>query len=275
MVEEQLQSANEVAQTNPIADVMADGGVPVEEGHQEQEVQQEYAQEEQYEDDGYYQDPDADAIPEQNVESQTSHVDWESETKKFQSMYDKAQSDNQKMQDLLMQQLETQGAQQVGQQPDVGEPESSMPSEDEFSPWDAYYKPNSPSYNLRVSQENDRIDGAVQAHMTQLNNQMVMNNTVKELRDGYNMEESEVRDFMEFATTPRGQLPLETLVKVWGAGKTQGQPNPTLEKVKANRNIPRTAGVLQGQKPQPAKNEAQKTWENIMATASTAGSKIP
>ena len=271
-MEEQLQNANEIAETNPVADVMADGGVPVEEGHQEQEVQQEYAQEEVYDDGGYYQDPDA--IPEQNVESQTSHVDWESESKKFQSLYDKAQADNQKMQDLLMQQLETQGNQQVGQ-PDVGEPESSIPSEDEFSPWDAYYKPNSPSWNFRVSQENERIDGAVQAHMTQLNNQMVMNNTVKELRDNYNMEEHEVRDFMEFATTPRGQLPLDTLVKVWGAGKTQGQPNPTLEKVKANRNVPRTAGVLQGQKPQPAKNEAQKTWENIMGHSKTAGSKIP
>jgi len=272
-MEEQLQSANEIAQENPVADVIADGGVPVEEGHQEQEVQQEYAEE--YDDGGYYQDPDGgQEIPEQNVESTTSQVDWQNETRKFQSMYDKSQADNQKMQEVLMRQVETQGNPQAGHQ-DVGAQETDIPSEDDFSPWDAYYKPNSPSWNLRTGQENERIDGAVQAHMSQLNNQMVMNNTVKELRDNYNMEEGEVRDFMEFATTPRGQLPLETLVKVWGAGKTQGQPNPTLEKVKANRNIPRTAGVLQGQAPQPARNEAQKTWDNIVNAGGGVGSKIP
>ena len=261
---EELQPAQEVQETNPVSEVIEEGGTAADEYYSEAQPEDSF---------GLEEPQGEEAIEEPSyVEDESSSVNWEDEARKFQSMYDKTQSDNQKMQEFLMNQME-QSAPQGNEQQDSAK-QVAIPSEDDFSPWDAYYKPGSPSYQFRASQEDQRIDDAVQTHLAQLNNQMVMNNTVKELNDNYKMEEQEVRDFMDFATTPRDQLPLETLVKVWSTGKNPS-PNQSLEQIKSNRNAPRTAGVLQGQAPQPAKNEATKAWDSIMGAGGGIGSKIP
>tara|TARA_Y100000310_G_scaffold84285_1_gene81072 strand:- start:2209 stop:3003 length:795 start_codon:yes stop_codon:yes gene_type:complete len=263
---EELQQAQEVQLENPIQDVIEEGGVQVD-GHQEP-VQQEYETQEEY-----VPPPGFEDIPSESVESETSHVDWESETRKFQSLYDKSEADNYKMQQILRQQVEMQQQQQAGQA--TGEPELEIPSEEEFSPWDAYYKPGSPSFKFREHQDIERVDTAVQYHMAQMNNQMVMNNTVKELKDNYQMDEGEVREFMNFATAPRGNLSLDTLVKVWSEDNKPPSGSSGIGKVKSNQKAPRSAGVIQGQAPQPQKDDAAKTWDKIMAGGGRFGSKIP
>jgi hypothetical protein len=259
-MEEQLQDAQEVQLENPIQDVIEEGGTPL--GEYQEPVQQEYVAPEGFEE-----------IPVQDVESETSHEAWEDEAKKFQSMYDKSQAENSKMQEVLMKQLETQQTQQAGQGNDA--PDLDIPSEEEFSPWDAYYKPGSPSWKFREYQDTERMDTAIQHHMNQMNNQMVMNNTVKELKTNYQMDEGEIRNFMDFATTPRGNLPLDTLVKVWSEEQKPAGGNSGINKIKSNQKIPKSAGVLQGQAHQPIQDDGAKTWDKIMGAGNRFGSKIP
>ena len=89
---------------------------------------------------GYQDVPVADHVVGQ---SETYQVDWENETRKFQSMYDKQKSENDKMK-RDMQHI----ANNINQRQPVVDNTSSLP-EDEFNPWDAYYKPESASYKFR------------------------------------------------------------------------------------------------------------------------------
>ena len=99
----------------------------------------------------------------EGVEELSEVVDWEAESKKFQSMYDKKTADYenlssdaselQQLKNLLdgrpdvvkaMEEVLTGKSQEGSQEP--MEPEA-------FDPWDAYYKPDSPSYKMRVANE--------------------------------------------------------------------------------------------------------------------------
>ena len=98
------------------------------------------------------QQPQSEEIAEQNqVEQETQEISevekLQEENRKWQSMYDKATADNTKMQTIMADYLETQKNAQPQQQ---AQQENIEISEEEFNPWDAYYKPNSPSYKMRI-----------------------------------------------------------------------------------------------------------------------------
>ena len=214
-------------------------------------------------------------IPTAEVEPQTSHVDWETEAKKFQSMYDKSEADSAKLNSDVNGVKEQ--MRNLQQQVEVKNKEDSQValSEEEFNPWDAYYKPDSPSYQFRAKQEQETINQAVQSQLGQINDQVVMNNTVNELKGNYKLNDNELNEFMKWSTNPVSELSLGTLVKVWReeTGAPSNNPN-SLDAVKAARQVPRTAGVLQGQQP-PQKSEEDKVWEGIMTSGGRFGNRLP
>ena len=218
---------------------------------------------------------------EEGVETSES-VDWEIEAKKFQSMYDKkvAEHENLKQDSSDLLQLR----QVLSEKPElVNVIEKSLAGEsiedkaqeksttpDNFDPWDAYYKPESDSYQFRVSQEKKLVHETVDNELAKLQNVMAMNNLKTELVSKHNLGADDAEKFLQFATTPKANLPIETLIKVWkeGEGKT-GKKTENLEAVQKAKSIPKPAGVLQGGE-QPQKSEADQVWEKVM-NASKSG----
>ena len=202
--------------------------------------------------------------------SETHHVDWENETKKFQSMYDKQKSENNKMKQdmnyLVGEVTKNQRQTSVNNQP-------SLP-EDEFNPWDAYYKPDSPSFKFRQQQESKVVNQAIGAQNAKMQEDMMINNTVNDLKSVYKMPESDIREFMEWSTDPSSSLNLDTLVNVFNSRNKSGsmpsnEPVPdSFNAVKAAREAPRTAGVLQGQEADQPKSEKDQMWDAIMSAGS-------
>ena len=212
-------------------------------------------------------------------------TDWENETRKFQSMYDRQKADYEKLQgDYKTLQPMSELQQILESRPDVVEAmrdklegkssqetirEQDDPNtvdESSFDPWEAYYKPESASFKMRTSQEKALVDEAVGQHMSQIQGQVALQNLRNELASSYNMnDEKDINDFIEFATTPRDQLPIELLIDVYRKHYNKGTDNvsPNMEAVKATQSIPRTAGILQGGEA-PRKNEQDSAWDRIL-----------
>ena len=218
-------------------------------------------------------------VPESNAQDLTlqQNTDWESEARKFQGLYDKAQSENDKYKNVMTSLAEKQ-LQEQGYGDGVNQNSSSEPSlsEDEFNPWDAYYKPDSASYKYRTAQEQRSVSEAVNNQLGQMNEQIMINNTVSELKNKYRLNENEVNQFMEFATRPTEQLSLDTLVKVW-RGSTGNVKRPevrnSVEAVKAAKQAPRSPGALQGAPP-VVKDEFDEMWDGVKK-AGGMGSRLP
>ena len=204
-------------------------------------------------------------------QSETYQVDWENETRKFQSMYDKQKSENDKMKQdmeyLAQEFARNQRATNVDNK-------TSLP-EDEFNPWDAYYKPDSPSYKFRQQREQEVVNQAIGQQSARMEEQMLLNNTMNELRTNHKMTESEVREFMEWSTDPGSSMTLDTLVDVFKARQSNNgvlppkEPVPdSFEAVQSAKEAPRTAGVLQGQEANKPKNAKDQMWDAIMSAGS-------
>lgn len=218
-------------------------------------------------------------VPESNAQDLTSqqNTDWETEARKFQGLYDKAQSENDKYKNVMTSLAEKQ-LQEQSYGDGVNQNSSSEPSlsEDEFNPWDAYYKPDSASYKYRTAQEQRSVSEAVNQQLGQMNEQIMINNTVSELKNKYKLNENEVNQFMEFATRPTEQLSLDTLVKVW-RGSTGNVKRPevrnSVEAAKAAKQAPRSPGALQGAPP-AVKDEFDEMWDGVKK-AGGMGSRLP
>ena len=218
-------------------------------------------------------------VPESNAQDLTSqqNTDWESEARKFQGLYDKAQSENDKYKNVMTSLAEKQ-LQEQGYGDGVNQNSRSEPSlsEDEFNPWDAYYKPDSASYKYRTAQEQRSVSEAVNQQLGQMNEQIMINNTVSELKNKYKLNENEVSQFMDFATKPTEQLSLDTLVKVW-RGSTGNVKRPevrnSVEAAKAAKQAPRSPGALQGAPP-AVKDEFDEMWDGVKK-AGGMGSRLP
>ena len=216
-----------------------------------------------------------DNIEEQGEETSEA-MDWESEAKKFQSMYDKkvAEHENLKQDSSDLMQLK----QVLNEKPELvnviekslagesveGKKEEASTTPDNFDPWDAYYKPDSESYKFRVSQEKKLVHETVDNELAKLQNQMAMNNLKTELVSKHNLGADDAEKFLQFATTPKANLPIETLIKVWKENEGKGvKQNENLETVRKTKSIPKPAGVLQGGE-QPQKSEGDQVWDRIM-----------
>ena len=182
----------------------------------------------------------------------------EDEVKKWQSMYDKAQADNTKMQTALTDYLNSQ--KEVQQQPQQQAPQIT---EDEFNPWDAYYKPESPSYKMRVHSESNLVHSVLDNEIQRLEGNMAMSNTRNELRQSHNMNDNDINEFMEFISQPKDSVPVSSLVKLWRDtnGRNDRAPNVAIPQTK--QQAPRTAGTQSNQGP-TRKSDASKVWDQIM-----------
>ena len=215
---------------------------------------------------GYENVPAADNVVN---ESETYQVDWENETRKFQSMYDRQKSENHKMQQDMQYM-----ANNIKQTQSVVNNKPSLP-EDEFNPWDAYYKPESESYKFRQQKEHEVVNQAMGKQNAQMQEQMLINNTMNDLRGVHKMTESEVSEFMDWSTDPGSSMTLDTLVDVFKSRNQQSDVLPSSEPipdsfqaVKAAREAPRTAGVLQGQQANQPKSEQDAMWDAVVSAGS-------
>ena len=210
----------------------------------------------------------------EGTEEVSEIVDWEAESKKFQSMYDKKTADYEnlskdakelnQLKSLLdgrpdvveaMEEVLTGKSKESSQEKPI-EPES-------FDPWDAYYKPDSPSYKMRVKNEEKLVHETVDRELGKLQEAMALTNIKNELKSRHKMSDSDAENFLEFATTPRGDLPLDTLVRVWRDEGTGSKPNENKKAVEKAQKVPRPAGVLQGGE-SPQKSEPDQVWDRIM-----------
>ena len=220
-----------------------------------------------------------------NEEGVDYGTDWENETRKFQSMYDKQKAEYDSLQSQVNQ-LEPLKQLQNGleSRPDVvqaiqerleGKPTSNNETiqpdnqvdESSFDPWEAYYKPDSPSYKLRVEKEKALVNEAVSEQMAGIQSQVAMQNLKSELKSKYGMEDdTEIDEFINFAMSPRDQLPVELLINVYRQHYNKGVNAPSSENIQAvteTQAIPKSAGVLQGGDPQ-VKSEVDVSWDRIL-----------
>ena len=224
------------------------------------------------------------SAPEVETESETiPENEWEIEARKFQSMYDRTQAENDKLKrleplgdllesrpdlvDVLQKNLNGQPQQQQPQQ----QAQQGLPAED-FNPWDAYYNPESPSFKFRMNQDvqmmNNVVSNALGEQKRQMTEEITYNNTVNELRNTYKMSDGDINEFMGFVTQPKEQVGLSNLVKLYRDVNKKGNAPDTAEAVKAAQSQPRTAGVLQGGAPSSPKSEENKMWDGIMNAGS-------
>ena len=215
------------------------------------------------------------------VQEEVPAVDYEAESKKFQSMYDRSQAENAKLQQgaQILQLLE--------QRPDLvqvledgiagnrtqQQPEQTV-GKDDFNPWDAFTDENSESgryVNNKIENlVQQRLQSALSQQQQQIQSEMQMQNTVNELRGTYKMSDGDIQEFLQFTTQPKERVGLNNLVKLWQMQNGQSVANnDTMEAVTAAQQAPRTAGVLQGEPPMPKKNDTDNMFDSIMATSSS------
>ena len=218
-------------------------------------------------------------------QDETISIDYEAESKKFQSMYDRAQADN-----ARLKQLEPLG-QLLEQRPDLvkvlengianpqgGQKPEPVMSNDDFNPWEAFTDDNSQSSQY-VSNKidavvNNRIKSEMAKQQQQMQAEMAMNDTVNKLRGIYKMSDNDIRDFLTFTTQPKEKVGLDNLVKLYKLQNgTSVENNDTMEAVSAAKQAPRTAGVLQGSTPESPKSDQDKVWDSIMGSGS--GTALP
>jgi len=224
-------------------------------------------------------------VPQEEVQETISSVDHEAEAKKFQSMYDRSQAENARLQQgaQILQLLEQRPDLVQALETGMANPPSQQQSgpkvtADDFNPWDAFTNDSSESSKYVNQKINSTVEQIVSERLAQqqqqMQSQMQMQNTVNELRGTYRMSDNDIQDFLQFTTKPKEQVGLNNLVKLWQMQNGQSVANnDTMEAVNAAKQAPRTAGVLQGQSPNTPKNDADKVFDSIMGTG--AGSALP
>jgi hypothetical protein len=197
----------------------------------------------------------------------SSDVPQEDDVRKFQSMYDKAQAeldkvkpvaklfqDNPELVDVVRNHL-TGGK---------GQDKEIKINEEEFNPWDAYTNPNSKSYALRQQEIDEAVSSRMSDYMGRLEAQRQVDSLRMRAQSEFKLSNSDAEEFVEFVTKPKEQLPLDTLFNVWNTNKN-GLPqlNQNIESVKRAQQRPKSAGLVQGGQP-PKKSDEDNMWSNIM-----------
>ena len=224
------------------------------------------------------------SAPEVEVRQETiPEGEWEVEARKFQSMYDRTQAENNKLKrleplgellesrpdlvDVLQKNINGQPQQQQAQR----EPQQGISAED-FNPWDAYYNSESPSFKFRMKQDvgmmNNVVNNALGEQKRQMTEEITYNNTVNELRNTYKFSDNDVQEFMGFVSQPKEQVGLSNLVKLYRDVNKKGNISDTAQAVQAAQQQPRTAGVLQGGAPSSPKSEDKQMWDKIVNAGS-------
>jgi len=222
--------------------------------------------------------PENPEVNQEPAQEAATSIDYEAEAKKFQSMYDRAQTENSKLQQgaQILQLLE--------QRPDLvkkledgianpnPQPEQPKVVKDDFNPWDAFTDGNSDSGKYVNTKIQSMVDQRLQTELAkqkqQVQAEMQMNNTVNELRNTYKMSDNDISGFLQFTTQPKEAVGLNNLVKLYQMQNGQSVANnDTMEAVKAAKQAPRTAGVLQGQPQSSQKSDSDKIFDAVIGNS--------
>ena len=213
------------------------------------------------------------------TEGAQNEVDWEQSAKYFQSEKDKVNSENQKLKTQLdtmgkfleknpdLAQTMQQRAQGVGgeQIPVQNAQAMTQIKPEDFDAYESYTDPNSESFKFREMQENNKIEQTVQKRLAGVQQNMAMNQLKTDLASkGLNQEQ--VGDFIEFASTPADKLGLDNVINMWKTVRgndTSTQQQVDLTQVRQNQSVPTSPGVMQGQKPQ-TKSDIDNMWDGIV-----------
>ena len=201
-------------------------------------------------------------------------VDWEQQAKYHQSEKDKLYSENQKLKQYeevgkflesrpdVIEQLQN----KVGGQPDATPQVTLKP--DEFDPWEAYNDPTSASYKFRMQEMQQTVNGAVQEAtqgMRQESGRATLNSELK----AKGMNDEQVQSFFDFADKHPSEYGLDNVIKMWQAVQgtpARGDQGSPLDQVRNVQSQPQqVGGILQGEKPQMPKSDADSMWDSIVA----------
>jgi len=201
-------------------------------------------------------------------------VDWEEQAKYHQSEKDKLYSENQKLKQYeevgkflesrpdVIEQLQN----KVGGQPDATPQVALKP--DEFDPWEAYNDPTSASYKFRMQEMQQTVNGAVQEAtqgMRQESGRATLNSELK----AKGMNDEQVQSFFDFADKHPSEYGLDNVIKMWQAvqgAPAKGNQGSPLDQVRNVQSQPQqVGGILQGEKPQMPKSDADSMWDSIVA----------
>ena len=206
------------------------------------------------------------------IQQEDSTKDWESQAKYYQSEKDKLHVENKQLKQYekigkflesrpdLVQNLMS----EVDGQPNTQKERVTLTA-DEFDPWEAYNDPSSKSYQFRMQEMQETINGAVEQAVGGIKAQQGRSNLRADLANK-GLSEQEQESFFEFADKHPSEYGLENVLKMWRAvSQSPGTvtENP-LDQIRENQANPQPAGVLQGQQPEK-KSEADQVWESIMA----------
>tara|TARA_R100000654_G_scaffold13127_1_gene28557 strand:+ start:3601 stop:4323 length:723 start_codon:yes stop_codon:yes gene_type:complete len=194
------------------------------------------------------------------------------EVRKFQSMYDKAQAeldkvkpvaklfqDNPELVDVVRNHLSG----------GKGQDKEIQINEEDFNPWDAYTNPNSKSYQLRQQEIDTAVSSRMRDYMARLDEQRAVDSIRMRAQSEFKLSNEDAEEFVQFVTKPKEQLPLDTLFNVWSTNKNGlPQVNQNIESVKKAQQKPKSAGLVQGGQP-PKQSEEDSMWSNIMNAGNT------
>ena len=204
-------------------------------------------------------------------EGQTTETNWEETAKYMQSEKDKLYAENQKLKQYeevgkflesrpdIVKDIESKVS---GQQ---GQPQVTL-KPDEFDPWEAYNDPSSKSYQFRMQEMQQAIDGAVNQATQGIKKQTGRAALTSKLQ-GRGLNEEQIKSFYEFADKHPSQYGLDNVLKMWQAvtqsPATQGES--PLDQVRNVQSQPQqVGGVLQGQKPISPKSDSDEMWAGIL-----------
>jgi hypothetical protein len=201
-------------------------------------------------------------------------VDWEEQAKYHQSEKDKLYSENQKLKQYeevgkflesrpdVIEQLQN----KVAGQPDATPQVTLKP--DEFDPWEAYNDPTSASYKFRMQELQQTVNGAVQEAtqgMRQESGRATLNSELK----AKGLNDEQVQSFFDFADKHPSEYGLDNVIKMWQAVQgtpAKGNEGSPLDQVRNVQSQPQqVGGILQGEKPQMPKSDADAMWDGIVA----------
>jgi len=206
---------------------------------------------------------------------ESSTQDWEAQAKYHQSEKDKLYSENQQLKqyEKIGKFLESRPdvaqkvLNEVGGQPTSQEERVAL-KPDEFDPWEAYNDPSSKSYQYRMQEMQETINGAVDQAVGGLQAQQGRTNLRADLANK-GLNEQEQNAFFEFADKHPSEYGLDNVLKMWRAVSQSPETvtdNP-LDQIRQNQANPQPAGVLQGHQPEK-KSETDELWTQVMNAGS-------
>ena len=206
---------------------------------------------------------------------ESSTQDWEAQAKYHQSEKDKLFAENQQLKqyEKVGKFLESRPDLVKGLMSEVsGQPNAQQQrvtlKPDEFDPWEAYNDPSSKSYQFRMQEMQETVNGAVNQAVGGIKAEQGRSSLRVDLAN-HGLNEQEQESFFEFADKHPSEYGLDNVLKMWRAvsqSPATTTENP-LDQVRQNQTNPTAAGVLQGQQP-AMKSEKDKVWDSIVNAGS-------